>query len=245
MDASRTSFPFEERSLTQLWLRRDNMYARTLTGASTESDSMTGATCQSFCASNGYQYAGTEWSRQCCEYDLRCPRHAAQLTSPVCGNDFQNGGNVVTDGCDMPCSGQSNELCGGGNRLTVYHSTPGPTTLSGWSGLGCYTDEMANRALPHQVYVNGGMTLEKCTDKCFSSGFAYAGTEYADECYCGSAIGSSGIPATSGCDMRCAGNANENCGGGNRLNVYQYTATPLPSTGNWALEGATGCYTCV
>ena len=39
---------------------------------------------------------------------------------------------------------------------------------------------------------------------------------------CGNTIANGGAPAASGCTMACKGNATEYCGGGNRLNVYQF-----------------------
>ena len=45
----------------------DNVAARTFQGANLASDSMTTETCQAFCYSKGYKYAGTEWSKECCE----------------------------------------------------------------------------------------------------------------------------------------------------------------------------------
>lgn len=209
----------------------DSISARTLTGAEFVSESMTTDACLDFCYSKGYKYAGTEWSKEC-----------------YCDSDFRNGGSPVDDGCDMACSGAADETCGGGNRLSVYEYlddvSPSQPSNPGWSSQGCYTDTVANRALPNQVYVDGGMTADKCTSKCFSLGYPLAGVEYGHECFCADSIGSSGVPAESGCDMQCTGNANEICGGGNRLNVYQYTgASALPSVGDWVLDGDTGCYT--
>lgn len=209
----------------------DNVAARTLTGAHLESESMTTDMCLEFCYSKGYKYAGTEWSKEC-----------------YCDNDFRNGGIPEETGCDMPCSGASDETCGGGNRLSVYENTgelsPPEPTYPGWSSQGCYTDSVANRALPNQVYVEGDMTVDKCTSQCFSLGYPLAGVEFGHECFCADSIGSSGTPATSGCDMPCTGAGNEICGGADRLNIYKYTgASVLPSTGFWALEGETGCYT--
>ncbi|CAG7849956.1 SubName: Full=Uncharacterized protein {ECO:0000313/EMBL:CCA67329.1} [Serendipita indica DSM 11827] len=209
----------------------DNIAARTLTGATLISDILTTGACQSFCFGKGYKYAGTEWSKEC-----------------YCDNEFRNGGVPAETGCDMPCSGDSNETCGGGNRLSVYENTgslsPPETTYPGWSSQGCYTDSVANRALPNQVYVEGDMSVDKCTSKCFSLGYHLAGVEFGRECFCADSIGSSGTPATIGCDIPCTGAGNEICGGGDRLNIYKYTgASVLPSTGFWALEGETGCYT--
>lgn len=210
----------------------DNVAARTLSGAELVSESMTTATCQAFCFSKGYKYAGTEWSREC-----------------FCDNEFRNGGVRTNEGCVMKCTGAADEVCGGDIHLTVYENTgslsPPPLNYVDWESKGCYTDSVANRALPNQVYIDGDMTADKCMSKCFSLGYPLAGVEFARECFCGSSIGSSGIPVTIGCDMQCTGNANEICGGANRLNIFQYTTTPspLPSSGGWSLYGETGCYT--
>lgn len=39
---------------------------------------------------------------------------------------------------------------------------------------------------------------------------------------CGNTISNGATPAASGCNMVCAGDSSEYCGGGDRLNVYNY-----------------------
>ena len=46
---------------------------------------------------------------------------------------------------------------------------------------------------------------------------------------CGNTIANGGAIATSGCNMVCNGNSSEFCGGGNRLNVYDYMNEYTPS----------------
>ena len=95
--------------------------------------------------------------------------------------------------CNMPCSGNAAEVCGGGNALLVFSSgaanppppSGGPTELSEyglWDSLGCYTDTVAARTLLTQVGVAGGpMTPQRCMDACQSAAtpFHFAGVEYA------------------------------------------------------------------
>lgn len=53
------------------------------------------------------------------------------------------------------------------------------------------------------------MTTESCLNACQDSGYLYAGTEYAGECYCGNAFANGGGPApdgNAGCNMACNGN---------------------------------------
>jgi hypothetical protein len=53
------------------------------------------------------------------------------------------------------------------------------------------------------------------------------------ECYCDNAASNGGGPALDGnvgCNMACQSNSNEICGGPNRLSVWQYNSTGLPTT---------------
>ena len=65
------------------------------------------------------------------------------------------------------------------------------------------------------------MTVEKCKQLCL--GFAYAGVEYSKECFCGNIAPT--ITAQN-CNMVCAGNKNQICGGGWAMNVYSTIASP-------------------
>lgn len=81
------------------------------------------------------------------------------------------------------------------------------------------------RTLPDYSSSDAKMTVEMCANTCFSKGFDWAGTEYANECYCGRAGISNGATVAPGgdtdCAMRCAGDKAEFCGAGSRLTVYQ------------------------
>ncbi|KAG8795161.1 hypothetical protein FRC16_010202 [Serendipita sp. 398] len=175
--------------------------------------------CLDRCSSLGYSYAGLEYMHECyCANGI----DIATLSSAPIGE------------CNALCDGDPSHYCGAGDRLLLYQNsvptvTAGVISYGDWSGQGCYTDSVGDRALPTQVFVDGDMTIEKCTAKCLAQGFPYAGVEYAHECFCGASIGSSGSEVTGGCNMPCSGANDQNCGGGNRLNVFHYTKT-LPST---------------
>ncbi|KAF2729419.1 WSC-domain-containing protein [Polyplosphaeria fusca] len=174
------------------------------------SNLMTAASCISYCSSKGYPVAGTEYSGEC---------YCGPLVPQQSG----------TTGCSMACSGDSNQACGGPDRLTVYssfHTNPGPT---GWTSQGCYTDSVQARTLSNLEQVPGGtdaMTVAACTTKCGSLGFSYAGLEYAGECFCGNTLNNGATPFAGGCGMLCKGDNTEFCGGPDRLNLYAATTTP-------------------
>ena len=111
----------------------------------------------------------------------------------VCGNTLQNGSTQLPmSSCNMACSGDASEKCGGPNALLVFYSGvappaggAGPTVLQTyglWNSLGCYTDQVAARTLANEVTVQGGpVTPQRCMDACRAAAtpFKYAGMEYA------------------------------------------------------------------
>ncbi|KAK3679133.1 hypothetical protein LTR78_000693 [Recurvomyces mirabilis] len=186
----------------------DSSSARSLSVPTYIQVPMTIEACTNACSTAGYTIAGLEYAGQC-----------------FCDNSLQNSAALVTDGrCNMECNGNSNEICGGPNGLSVYQ-------LTGWYSQGCWNDTVGDRTLNHQQYGLPSMTVEVCTAACKKAGYTLAGMEYAGECYCDSAPMNYGGPAIDGnvgCNMACAGNANEMCGGPGRLNVYQFNSTGLP-----------------
>lgn len=75
---------------------------RALSGDSYAADSVTLEACAKFC--DGWAYFGAEYGREC-----------------YCGNGFGAGSvQAAAADCSMPCAGNGGELCGNGNRLSVY-----------------------------------------------------------------------------------------------------------------------------
>lgn len=110
--------------------------------------------------------------------------------------------------------------------------------ISEWDYPGCYTEANNMRALTGNSYYDDLMTVEKCAAVC--SGFKWFGVEYGRECYCGNVINTgSVVTQASECSFSCPGNAAENCGAGNRLDMYSSTVAPP----NPASFSSLGCYT--
>lgn len=201
---------------------------RALTGKTVTGNTITEEVCIAACA--GFTYAGVEYGQEC-----------------YCGNSLGAGSAPVTDGrCSMTCAANSTEICGGPNGLTLYMSnataaasistmttaggaapTPtGPVVVQSagtFSSIGCYNELNGGRAIQLATVANDSMTVEICAGFC--NGYQYMGVEYGRECYCGNVIATGSAPATDNCNMQCAGNSLEICGGPNRLNMYNKTAT--------------------
>ncbi|KAF4588036.1 hypothetical protein EYR38_009997 [Pleurotus pulmonarius] len=225
--------------------------ARTLTTALGATDDMTVETCTDSCFHAGFPLAGIEFAREC-----------------YCGLAFANGGGASAPAgdCNMVCTGNSSEFCGGPNRLTAYNLTdradlpppqapgggpaPGGTPVfpvtSGlpgtWHYSGCFVDNAHGRIFGFEAPVNVNLTVEGCINTCDGMGLSVAGMEFSQECYCGKTLINGAVPGDeSSCNMGCGGNATEACGGPNRLSVYTsndtVVALPVPVIKDTGLPG--------
>ena len=69
-------------------------------------DTNTVENCISTCIGLNYTVAGLEYSSQC-----------------FCDNDLYNGASKTAESnCNMPCAGNSTEMCGAGNILSIYNT---------------------------------------------------------------------------------------------------------------------------
>ncbi|CEL06505.1 hypothetical protein ASPCAL09681 [Aspergillus calidoustus] len=67
---------------------------------------MTVEACVALAKAGSWRYAGVEYSRQC-----------------FVGNQMHGGTQFASSDCNMPCSGNGGETCGGGNRIQIYSDT--------------------------------------------------------------------------------------------------------------------------
>ncbi|KAH8814939.1 WSC domain-containing protein, partial [Xylogone sp. PMI_703] len=78
---------------------------RALSGGPTESlDDMTIATCINFCGNNSYTFAGLEYTKEC-----YCANYISTFSTHLPDSD-----------CNLPCAGNTTQICGGSLRLSVY-----------------------------------------------------------------------------------------------------------------------------
>jgi hypothetical protein len=163
--------------------------SRDLSGPSDSSLAQTPEQCTAWCAGQGYEYAGVQYGSQC-----------------FCGNSFGSCGS--SSACTMPCSGNSNETCGGVWANSVYKT----------DYLGCFADS-TSRDLSGPSDSCVAQTPEQCMAWCAGQGYEYAGVQYGSQCFCGDSFGTYG--PSSACTMPCSGNSNETCGGVWANSVYK------------------------
>ncbi|KAF4632114.1 hypothetical protein G7Y89_g6010 [Cudoniella acicularis] len=173
---------------------------------------MTIETCVAFCKGNSYRYAGLEYYGEC-----------------TCGASV-NGIQIDESQCSYNCMGNSTEICGGFNAVSVYQDPTfvpvNDSTISDFAFLGCYSEGYNGRSLAwrqNQLSISN-LTVEECLYACKDNGFPFAGVEYAQECYCGVVLGNGTTSIDSSkCSMNCTGNtvnSTEICGGPDALDLY-------------------------
>ncbi|KIK64395.1 hypothetical protein GYMLUDRAFT_161073 [Collybiopsis luxurians FD-317 M1] len=183
---------------------------------------MTVETCVAFCNSVDYIYAGVEFASVLIIITLDCDSTIQLPSVPTATSD-----------CDNPCAGNASEICGGSESILIYtNGEPAPVIvqdIGNWSYTGCFTDSVGDRVLAAGIDIPAGVTAETCTATCHTAGFAVAGLENAQECWCGNALGNSSIHVGDDeCRDVCVADHDEYCGAANRLLVYDFTAAGSP-----------------
>ncbi|CAH1272956.1 KREMEN1 [Branchiostoma lanceolatum] len=164
---------------------------------------------------------------------IECPRPLVQRLNITSAR-------YVTGTCESPGALQTLQArCGGEPSCTVRagdnvfgarDSCPGQSRLEfsyecrnlpGYHG--CFEDSRWDRALIGHEWESHSLTIQDCLQRCRSRGFKYAGVESADECFCGNNedFGRHGMKPMSECNLRCARDDQQFCGGHWRIEVFE------------------------
>lgn len=182
----------------------DSVSARTLNSTSFYQGSNTNSVeaCALYCYQNGFNLAGAEYATEC---------YCAAVLSSI----------ITSSACTMSCPGNSSEACGGSDALTVVDVNLNYNTLdanapNGYQG--CFVDGFLKNA----TFRSGNLTIGICNDYCSGIGYAYAGTEYGTNCFCG-ALGSvpMNLQLASNCYAPCFGDSSQDCGGNGVMSIYK------------------------
>ena len=104
-----------------------------------------------------------------------------------------------------------NQCCVSGLKVA-----PMPPLSPAANPIGCFRDQGASagtsgRDLNGFFMDSSSMTTATCINECRQRGFAYAGTQYGHQCFCGNSYGQHG--PSNDCKMPCSGSPAEICGG--------------------------------
>ncbi|CAO1628788.1 unnamed protein product [Sympodiomycopsis kandeliae] len=198
----------------------DNTSGRILPVQAYSDGNNSAARCSKACSDQGYSISGTQYSSEC-----------------WCGSQLGTGQSIApSSDCNMACSGNSTQACGGPNRLSVYSTLADPLPVASapivlqstgtYTVKGCYVDDVSSRLLSQSKQ---GGSAENCAKSC--NGSKYFGLEYSSECYCDDDFKGTLVQADiKDCGMTCSGNAGQYCGGPNRVLVYENSAAATTAT---------------
>jgi hypothetical protein len=169
----------------------------TLNGYSYSSSFMNSNVCLAQCKSRGFTYAGTENGKTC-----RCGNTKPSVTTGTATCNTACNGNGATD----------KETCGASNAISVYTVAEGNSVVNVTYGakgyMQCWYDSNTDKLLAGYKYKSSAMTTTSCINTCQNMGYAYAGTEYGEECYCSNELSYAGngyIVQDSECNLACKG----------------------------------------
>lgn len=245
----------------------DSVAGRTLAVGMGVTGALTTAKCKDACRNAGYSLAGTEYSGECfCDNTVKnggglasdgevgCSMACNGNATEMCG-----GSNRLTlfkfyTGTEVPSSSSASPSLGTPvvPPAPIASSAPLATPIA--TGLptnftykGCYVDGPGFRILNFQQSDDQTMTIASCANKCAAAGYSIAGMEYSYQCFCDNFVRMGGAPAPSEseCNTKCAGNADQTCGGPGRLSIWSNQTTltviqvpkPLLNVSDWEYQG--------
>ncbi|KAJ7157948.1 hypothetical protein C8R43DRAFT_882960 [Mycena crocata] len=110
----------------------DSVAARALPIRATVDGGMSAAKCTAACQAKRFPVAGTEYS-----------------TAPGCGHALKPASRAPNGDCNLRCSGDFAQICGGPDRLTVFQNMPASNTMA------CYETSTSNDFVIEAIYRNG------------------------------------------------------------------------------------------
>jgi hypothetical protein len=149
--------------------------------------------------------------------------------------------------CNVPCSGDASQTCGGGYRLQIYTN---PDALAeaaalpaGWAQTCACAVDTPNRVFTDTVNATladntPGHCIQHCSVRCCvlifrcgylltfifqAQGYTMAGVENSAECYCGNSYLDNTAPASAPadqCNEECKGAPGLMCGGDYAIQLY-------------------------
>lgn len=145
--------------------------------------------------------------------------------------------------CTTPCSGSSQQSCGGNNAINVYGTgLEWKTDTIGNYYLGCFEESENNRIFNSYSKSFSTNTPEFCSNICYTNGYAYSGVTYKSGCFCGNQPPNESKftkVEDKQCNTKCSGDANQFCGGGWKMGVF---ATGLIGEYTNVLKIYSNCY---
>ena len=153
--------------------------------------------CRSFC--KDYFYFGLQFGGEC-----------------FCGNEFGSHGRAPVEECNMTCSRNMDQMCGGILRNSVYR-----VNIYRANFVGCFESPAHVQTLPTTSTVAG---INQCVDTCPDSHFI--GLSSSNHCSCITGVPKWPRLSNTTCNVRCEGMISEICGGKGATTIAVYEKWP-------------------
>lgn len=208
--------------------------ANTFTCGATEADCAPGTCYEGACAGDAvFSTDGTcgpdHGDRLCAGVQGDCCSMTGQCGT---GPGFCDEGNCRSGECvefaTIPTTTTSTSSSTTTTSAPTATATP-PFVFDGFRMMGCFAEGSLQRVLGYDFISDSQMTLEFCKDYCVDqNGYPFWGVEWGVECFCGWRRGETTSRAgnEAECDMACAGDPTQTCGGDRRINVFGPEDTP-------------------
>jgi hypothetical protein len=194
---------------------------------------MTSGYCKSQCAKLGNKWAALKAGNLC-----------------YCGQDFNYGvsGFVADSACNVKCTGNATDMCGGYYQAQIYNITGLDASLGsvkrldGWQG--CYTQKTGSSALNKATWSRDDVTPISCINGCSELGYKLAGLQ-GNTCSCGDTSAAGAKLADSSCNTACTGDKAQICGGNEAIDIYTMAAANTTSgavAAGKSLPNYVGCF---
>lgn len=165
-----------------------------------------------------------------------------------CSDKFTGGQWLPNSQCNKPCTGNTTLTCGGATTIEVYNTTSATRSFEDAEKehtadyVGCWVDNPAGSAMNNYTFSSSTMTPTICKEACAGFKYGLAGLENGQKCFCGNNMPTTARTPSAFCNVKCAGKADEFCGGGFQMDIYnssQVSAVPAPPG---TPSGWKGCY---
>jgi len=172
--------------------------ARDLTSKRVVFKKLTVKFCRDYCQKGGFTFMSVQNGDNCfCDSDV-----------------IGNYGKVSENQCNVPCTGNKTENCGGLWRNSIYD-------LKKNKYLGCYVDGSSAKVISEQTVFLKDNTPEVCFYYCINLGYTFSAVSVGNRCSCSKTFSQYGEVDKSQCNVTCSGDKKEQCGAMYRLNVMQ------------------------
>ena len=213
------------------------------------------SSCDMPCAGDSSSTCGASWLLSLYTYNqtglASCDPISASPVTPVSSNTTESGNSTVSVSASStavmsPVPTIATATTKTSTITAVSVTAPATTTsaavhedmldASEWYSLGCAVDSSTRVLTGYSETSVASLTIDECLSLCEDKGYAFAGVEYGQECYCGSSVPTTITYSDTLCTSPCTGDSTETCGGGWGLDLYELissansTSCDAPST---------------